>query len=305
MNREAKQEILDNRFVQEIMICAHTKFGSDTYQGKFCISCFRRLLCATLYPIHRELGEMEAFYKTVVPNESPTASSYLYLEHKKENAVLDFQYEGREIHLYLPYAKYDSLQSRVMRKRNFYEEQSLRSVKEKYLKPGMVYLDCGANIGNHTVFFARVADAKKVYAFEGNPITHAVLVKNVELNHIQKVVQGYNCVLGEKNGTAETSFYTPFNMGGTAFHESDDGIEMRAIDSFNFGEKIDFIKMDVEGFEDHVLKGMGTVLRRDKPLLWVEIFDEHYKSVSSLLHEYGYERIEVFEGDNYIFRSKF
>ena len=62
--------------------------------------------------------------------------------------------------------------------------------------------------------------------------------------------------------------------------------------------------MDVEGFEYHVLKGMGETLCRDKPLLWVEIFGEHYEAVSSLLYEYGYERIESFEGDNYIFRPK-
>lgn len=304
MDKKAKQEILDNRFVQEIMSCAHTKFGSDTYGGKFLISCFRRLLCAALYPVHKELEEMEAFYQSLSPDKSPTASNFLYLEYKKGDTVLDFQYEGREIHLYLPYARYDSLQSRIMRKKNFYEEQSLRSVKGKYLKSGMVYLDCGANIGNHTVFFACVADAKKVYAFEGNPVTYEVLVKNVELNQLQGTVQSYNCVLGEKNGTAKTSFYNPFNMGGTAFHEADDGIEMKAIDSFDFGEKIDFVKMDVEGFEYHVLKGMGETLRRDKPILWVEIFGEHYEAVSSLLYEYGYERIESFEGGNYIFRPR-
>ena len=60
----------------------------------------------------------------------------------------------------------------------------------------------------------------------------------------------------------------------------------------------------VEGFEYHVLKGMGRLLRRDRPLLWVEIFDEHYGEVSKFLQEYHYEQIEVFEGDNYIFRPK-
>ena len=304
MDKKAKRDILDNRFVQELMVCAHTKFGSDTYRGKFCISCFRRLLCAALYPIHRELGEMEAFYQSLSPDKSPTASDFLYLEHKKGDTVLDFRYEGAEIHFYLPYAKYDSLQSRIMRKRNFYEEQSLRFVREKYLQPGMAYLDCGANIGNHTVFFARVAGAKSIAAFEGNPTTFAVLEKNIEINHIRETVQSYNCVLGEKEGTAETSLYNPFNMGGTAFQESDSGLEMKAIDSFDFGEKIDFVKMDVEGFEYHVLKGMGRLLRRDRPLLWVEIFDEHYGEVSKFLQEYHYEQIEVFEGDNYIFRPK-
>ena len=80
MDKTTKQEILDNRFVQEIMSCAHTKFGSDTYRGKFRISCFRRLLCAALYPVHKELGEMEAFYQSLSPDKSPTASSFLYLE---------------------------------------------------------------------------------------------------------------------------------------------------------------------------------------------------------------------------------
>ncbi len=82
-----------------------------------------------------------------------------------------------------------------------------------------------------------------------------------------------------------------------------DGIEMKPLDSFGFGEKIDFVKMDVEGFEYKVLKGGRNLLINDKPILWVEIFSCNYAKVSELLAELGYRQIEALDKNNYIFAS--
>ena len=122
---------------------------------------------------------------------------------------------------------------------------------------------------------------------------------------MQNKVTAYNCVLGEKEGFAQISHCDLLNIGGTDFSESKDqsGIEMKALGSFSFDGKVDFVKMDVEGFEYQVLQGSKDLLLKDKPILWIEIFNRNYSKVSQLLSELGYKQIEALDRDNYIFMA--
>ena len=205
--------------------------------------------------------------------------------------------------MYLPYFKKDGIQKYIFRHKRFFEASILAYVKENYLHPSMVYLDCGANIGNHTIFFSLIANAKKVYAFEGLKDTYDILKKNIQLNHLEHV-EAYNYVLGAHEGYAEVASYQEENIGGTSFSEtSESKIKMIKIDDFNIKEKVDFIKMDVEGFEKNVLKGMEQLLKKDRPILMIEIFNENYAEVSALLNSYGYYLAEkISQYDDYIFK---
>jgi tRNA A58 N-methylase Trm61 len=73
----------------------------------------------------------------------------------------------------------------------------------KFLKmtlgPGMVFVDVGANIGSHVINAARlVGDKGRVFAFEADPETYAVLVSNIELNRLGNVTVRQTCVADEK-----------------------------------------------------------------------------------------------------------
>lgn len=243
------------------------------------------------YPIRNELKLSEEYYAK--------------LDYDKGNLneeLVVFSQNGRDCSFYLPLARYDMIQGYIKEQQTFYEQDLLNYVKDKYLKPGMVYLDCGANIGNHTVYFLKVADAKKIYAFEGSPDTYKILQRNIYINDNEARVDAYNCVLGETEGKARIEFYDPLNIGGTSFSQACDGIDMRPLDSFHFEEKIDFVKMDVERFEYYVLQGMKDILTEDRPILWIEIFPENLTKVEDVLHSFGYQKVDVLDNDNYIYR---
>lgn len=279
--------IYENRWVQAVKRCLDSKYSSETWHGKLRRSWRKRLLEMALSPIREELCQEQK----------------KSLAHLEEEPVIDFFYGHVPVHIYVPDYKIDLIQQEISMMHDFYEIELLEYVREKYLRDGMVYLDCGANIGNHTVFFTRVAKAKKVFAFEGHPRTYGILEKNVALNSLEDCVNTYNCVLGEENGRAKIQHEEPTNIGGTSFCEDASGnMPMVCIDDMTWTDSVDFVKMDVEGFEEQVLRGMKNLLRRDKPVLWVEIFPDKYQRVAGFLQEIGYrQEQELFGGRNYIF----
>ncbi len=281
--------IYDTHFFREALFCLYKKYDGSSFFPKLYASFLKRMLKIVTKPIHKELIQNELYDR----NKNKSVKDDIY----------SFSIDGVPFNFYLPYARFDFIQQEILKRRNFYEFKLLGNVREKYLKPNFTYLDCGANIGNHSLFFACIAKAKKIFAFEGNPPTYDVLAKNIELNNLQNIIKAYNCVLGEKEGFAQISHCDLLNIGGTDFAESENtnGIVMKALDSFSFDSKIDFIKMDVEGFEYQVLRGGKNLLLRDKPILWVESFSDNYTKVSQLLSEFGYRQNEDLGGGNYIF----
>lgn len=79
-------------------------------------------------------------------------------------------------------------------------------------------------------------------------------------------------------------------------------VDVVAVDELEIGQ-IDFVKIDVEGFEYNVIKGMKNLLNQWRPIVYVEIFEENYDNVSKLLEECGYEMQKEVCG-NYIYISK-
>ncbi len=77
---------------------------------------------------------------------------------------------------------------------------------------------------------------------------------------------------------------------------------MHTLDGMTFNEHIDFVKIDVEGYEFEVLKGAVKTIKRDNPDIFVEIFDENYERVNSLLLQMDYECVLKIEQD-YLYRS--
>lgn len=284
-----KQEakcIYDTCCGRTIKLCLHHKLFAETWTTRLRRSLSKRMLEMALWPIRNELRQNQ---------ESLSA----YLE---EEAVVHFYFGKSPIHIYVPDYKVDLIQNDIATLHTFYEMDFLQYMQNHYLQDGMTFLDCGANIGNHTLFFACIANAKNVVSFEGNPKTFKLLEKNIALNTLENRVKIYNCVLGEHKGHAKIAHEEPANIGATSFCEDASGdTEMICIDDLEWKQKIDFVKMDVEGFEYNVLKGMKKLLQRDRPILWIEIFPEKYRNVTALLNELGYRQKEELAACNYIF----
>jgi FkbM family methyltransferase len=156
-------------------------------------------------------------------------------------------------------------------------EQALLQVAGAALHPGAVCLDIGANIGFFSVFLGRHCPRGRVIAFEPSRANVAHLRRNLALNALSNV-EVEPIGVYDRTGVLELH-YTSKHPGGSFFAESAidagelESIEVTSIDEWaeRVGlERLDLVKLDVEGSELRVLRGAEKTLRRFKPALFVE-----------------------------------
>lgn len=225
-----------------------------------------------------------------------------YLQGLDADKIFRFPMLGEEIQLYLPYAGFDLIQKNILTSADFFEGELLRHVRRTYFTGERCkVLDIGGNLGNHAVFFAKFCNAE-VTTFEPQPAIYKILQKNIELNALEIVA--HNLAVGESDGMATIREYDTSNTGGTQISEVSSGeFKVCPLDSFGFTD-VHFIKIDVEGFESKVLKGGRETIINSRPILWIEIFPENKKFVSSILKEFGYSLKEQIAKHDYIFVPK-
>jgi FkbM family methyltransferase len=140
-----------------------------------------------------------------------------------------------------------------------------------------ICLDIGANIGNHALIMAR--HSKKVYCFEPQTDIVNLLKKTINENNI-KNMEIFCLGLSDKN--EKLTFYKNLDgNGGSSTFIADlkgtnyqiENFECRVGDEIieqNRIEKIDFIKIDVEGFEAHSLSGLKNSILKFRPIIMME-----------------------------------
>lgn len=169
------------------------------------------------------------------------------------------------------------------------------------IEPGDAIADVGASIGLYTVAMARRTGEKGiVYAFEPDPETVNFLQRNIRLNQIDARVRVWPAAVTDKPG------FVQFVDGrGTESHiaaadaEHTRPVNAVTLDSVFASDRLDILKIDVEGFEEAVLKGGPGLLedpRRAPRAIFVEVhpyawpaFGASSESLLSLLATYGYE----------------
>ncbi len=156
-----------------------------------------------------------------------------------------------------------------------------------------VCLDIGANIGNHSVQFA--SRFKEVLSFEPNKKVYELLTINTRSFDNVTI---YNFGLSDK--TEESYFVQKEgNLGGSFIESTNkrgDGkkIELRRYDD-HFSKEVSFIKLDVEGFEIPVLKGMGQSIAKYGPVIAFEL-NNHEGQKSDLIETikgFGYDKFYI------------
>lgn len=160
-----------------------------------------------------------------------------------------------------------------------YYEKELGELIRKALRPGDVFLDVGANIGYFSLVAGTMNPELTVVAFEPVKELFASLKDNIQINGIRNII-AVNAALGEVNDEEEifisgadnrgmSSFRQPENFAGkkekVKILRTDDWFKSFAL------PKVDLIKIDTEGSELAVLKGMKGILEQFKPLIIVEI----------------------------------
>lgn len=205
---------------------------------------------------------------------------------------------------YLPNCYEDLIQTLII-ENEFFDFAVLKDI-QKFIKADSVILDIGANIGNHSLYFARFCRPQKIYAFEPVPETYAILTANIEGNQYGDIITVYPFGVGDTAGRARISKFNHENIGGTELLEDAEGsIELISIDAFLPAlTKLDFIKIDVEGFENRVLEGAVHTIQRFKPTIYIEIFEENFNGVNQWLTSHGYEIVKQYYATDYIYVHK-
>ncbi|MCW9033896.1 MAG: FkbM family methyltransferase [Rhodospirillales bacterium] len=171
----------------------------------------------------------------------------------------------------------DAIQRTILMNRNFYESELLEHL-DQFIREDAVILDIGANIGNHTLYWLSHKTSSFVYAFEPLPVNFELLKLNIELNKLETRVALFDVGLSNVNGRGRTVRYDSRNRGGSQVSHDDSGeLKLVTLDSLNIERKVDFIKIDIEGFEANVHEGAAELLRRDKPPIFIEIFADQYE----------------------------
>ncbi len=203
---------------------------------------------------------------------------------------------------YLPNYPTDCISSCIVGGNNYWDYSALLMI-DKYLPDNAVVLDIGANIGSHTIYWALRRKAKKVYSFEPFLETYNILEKNIELNNLSNVVEIYNYGLSDEPCVTRVDKYAKCNIGGTSFVKDNTGTYVfRPLDSMKITDKIDLIKIDVEGHEIETLNGAINVIKNNKPVIVIESFT-HKKQVDAFLLPLGYEQVETIRAnEDYIYK---
>jgi FkbM family methyltransferase len=163
------------------------------------------------------------------------------------------------------------------------------------LKPGGVIIDVGANIGLYSIIGSkRVGSTGKVFAFEPSKANFNLFLKNIELNQIKNIIP-INKGLGDKiadklilsqnpeTGDGEKYILKDENLIKNEFNSLDSDqvneiISLDTLDNFQLNNditKVDFLKIDVEGYEYYVLKGAEKLLKNNPEIIILFECAEH------------------------------
>jgi FkbM family methyltransferase len=208
------------------------------------------------------------------------------------------------IFFYVPFFPTDWIQRGIVTTATFYETGILRELTD-CVQPGSIVFDIGANIGNHALYWALKRKAGKVYAFEPVPRTFDILVRNIELNCLQNRIIPLRIALSDRRENLSIVHYSLENIGGTGLQKDAlGGIPATALDSFEFPEgRVDFVKIDVEGFEVNIIRGGLLFLQKTKPkYIFIEIFPKASREwMAKTLSELGYSIVKNF-GNNFLYK---
>lgn len=154
-------------------------------------------------------------------------------------------------------------------KNKFHEFAMLEAIAKMDLPRG-TFVDVGAHVGNHSIFFAKYCNkCEQVLSYEASPITFETLCKNTAR---YPKINMRNNALGDRTGTCNVSHNS--ERPGQSKIEKGDSVVITTIDNIPFALPPVLIKIDVEGNEYEVLNGGRKTIAQFLPELFVETWHD-------------------------------
>lgn len=175
----------------------------------------------------------------------------------------------------------------------------------KYINSDSTVLDIGANIGLHALYFSAVAKNGLVIACEPQPKTFKTLEKNVCQNNIGNIVP-LNVAIADAAKIA--TFYVKSDDAYSSLIDTNRKVLNEkikvlctTIDGLLGEIKVDFVKIDVEGLELSVLHSMSSLIQRNRPVIFCEIYKGNVEANNphdtiSYLENMGYSVSRIIDG---------
>jgi FkbM family methyltransferase len=186
----------------------------------------------------------------------------------------------------------DEVIGRSLREYGEYSELEMEMLG-RFLKPGDIVLDLGANVGAHTLYFAhQVGPTGRVIAFEPQRVVFQTLCANVALNSLTNV-WALQAGAGESEGQTRLpplDYSRSDNFGAVSLDSAGEGepVPVRTVDNLELASCA-MLKVDVEGWEVQVLRGAKATLACCQPLLYMENHNAHQaEALIAQVQEVGY-----------------
>ena len=195
-------------------------------------------------------------------------------------------------------------------------EPELAQICKTHLPADRDAVDIGANIGLYTVMMARHLRGRKVVAMEPTPNALARLRQNLQTNGVQEQVVVFAGVAADKDGRAEIKTIVgkeEYSSMGELTHAAVAGLRHEVLDvpaitidtlASEHALDVGFIKIDVEGMEHVVLRGMENVLKKHRPVILAELSDpllskngSSSRAVVHFMEEHGYRVTDPLHAD--------
>ena len=217
---------------------------------------------------------------------------FLYFDFTKNKKTINL--EGFEVTVFLN----DLISCNIIKTNKFWEVDLFERFLP-YLQDIKDIIDCGANLGSHSLMFHKYFPKSQIYSFEPSSTNYELLLSNTKkIDHIHT----FKTALSSTRGTLRMEIPFSWNRGSTTVTVSKSGelVQSSLLDDFAL-ENISFIKIDVEGHELELIKGSLNTIINNRPIIWLEDFTGDTKTF--LETRLGYRTISFDEHSNYLLSS--
>ncbi len=179
----------------------------------------------------------------------------------------------------------------------------------KFARKGDWVIDIGANIGHYTIKLSNLVGEKgRVIAFEPIPSTFTRLSENTSYSKYKNItlintaVSDKAALVGMSIPNFTTGLKNYYQASISSEHkETDTSVLTLSIDELHISNKISLIKIDAEGHEPIVFRGMYNLIERDRPVLIVETVTDE---IRDHLIQLGYSEDKYKNSPNIVFKSE-
>jgi FkbM family methyltransferase len=233
----------------------------------YCLRPFYRYLF--YFPFNIRIGKYPIYKQIQLQH------AHLFRRFYKQDRIIKIKYNGRlEWLMKCNGSKSTSIDLYMIVGKIY--EPDISKILISRIKDASIFIDVGANIGYYSVLSSVINPNSNIYSFEPVKETYQRLAENIELNKLKNIT-AYNIALGANKKTTTINLKNDLGHNSIVIDQSRENtgkVELINIDSLDnlieFNNQKVFIKIDAEGYEIEVLKGMKNVLENNNCELIME-----------------------------------